>query len=126
AGIVSSGYSGEASHVHLLVNFPPAVAISRLASNLIGGVPPAGCDRNSPDRPGTTGGGTAVARVIRRRPGPAGLPSRSCASTSSSRTAPRDGLTSVRLHHRPEGRRTGGQPSSVCEGSMCHQLSPSP
>ena len=33
---MSSGYSGEANHVHLLVNFPPAVAISRLASNLIG------------------------------------------------------------------------------------------
>jgi len=33
---VSSGYSGEADHVHLRVNFPPAVAISRLASNRIG------------------------------------------------------------------------------------------
>ena len=36
------------------------------------------------------------------------------ASTSSSRTARLTGLTSVRLHHWPEGRRTGGQPGSGC------------
>ena len=50
--------TGEANHVHLLVNVPPTVAIFRLVNSL--------------------------------------------------RTAPPDGLTSVRLHYRPEGRRTGG------------------
>lgn len=53
-----------------------------------------------------------VVRVILRRLGRRGLPSRSYASTSSSRNALPDGLTSVRLPHRPEGRRTGGQSGS--------------
>ena len=31
-----AGFSGEASHVHLLVNFPPKVALSRLVNSLKG------------------------------------------------------------------------------------------
>ncbi len=31
-------YNGKADHVHLLVNFPPKVALSRLVNSLEGGV----------------------------------------------------------------------------------------
>lgn len=31
-------FNGEANHVHLLVNFPPKVALSRLMNSLKGGV----------------------------------------------------------------------------------------
>ena len=63
--------------------------------------------------PAVLAGEPAVARVLLRRPGRRGSPSRSRASTSNSSPAPPDGLTSARLHHRPEGRHTGGQPGSA-------------
>jgi putative transposase len=31
-----AGFNGEANHIHLLVNFPPKVAISRLVNSLKG------------------------------------------------------------------------------------------
>ena len=34
-------FNGENNHVHLLVNFPPKVAVSRLVNSLKGVVPPA-------------------------------------------------------------------------------------
>jgi putative transposase len=54
-------FNGEANHVHLLVNFPPKVAISKPVNSLKGvssrrlrlGVPPPG--ESSPTWSGTTG-----------------------------------------------------------------------
>jgi REP element-mobilizing transposase RayT len=47
-------FNGETEHVHLLVNFPPTVALSRLVNSLASR--PGGCGRSSPTWPGTTGG----------------------------------------------------------------------
>jgi putative transposase len=41
-------FNGESSHVHLLVSFPPKVALSRLVNSLKG-VSSAGCGRSSPE-----------------------------------------------------------------------------
>src|ERR1039457_233169 len=88
----------------------PGPRAGRTASR--GGVLP-GAARGIPGPgPPVLAGEPAVARVLLRRPGRRGSPSRSRASTSNSSPAPPDGLTSARLHHRPEGRRTGGQPGS--------------
>jgi putative transposase len=47
-------FNGEPEHVHLLVNFPPTVAISRLITRLRA-CRPAGCGRNSRTWAATTG-----------------------------------------------------------------------
>ena len=44
------------NHVHLLVHFPPTVALSRLVTPATGVSLPAGCGRSSPTWPGTPGG----------------------------------------------------------------------
>lgn len=51
-------FNGEANHVHLLVNFPPKVAVSRLVNSLKG-VPRADSARSSPTSSATTGGHSA-------------------------------------------------------------------
>jgi REP element-mobilizing transposase RayT len=53
-------FNGDADHVHLLVNFPPTVAISRLVSSLKGV-----SSRRMPSRSGAPGQGTQVARDCR-------------------------------------------------------------
>jgi putative transposase len=40
-------FTGEANHVHLRVNLPPKIALSKL-STASGASPPAGCGRSSP------------------------------------------------------------------------------
>ena len=98
-------FSGEAEHVHLLVNLPPTVAISRLVNSLKG----VSSRRLRQEFPGLR---RHYWRAKRLWPGSyfagsvGGAPSPSCATTLSSRNAPPDRLTSGRLHHRPEGRRT--------------------
>ena len=46
-------FNSEAEHVHLLVNFPPTVAISSLVNSLKG-VSSGGCGQSSPICAGTT------------------------------------------------------------------------
>ncbi|WP_327426117.1 IS200/IS605 family transposase [Streptomyces sp. NBC_01236] len=51
-------FNGEDNHVHLLVNFPPKVAVTKLVNSLQG-VSPAACARNSPTWYATTGAPTS-------------------------------------------------------------------
>ncbi len=80
-------FNGESNHVHLLVNFPPKVALSKLVNSLKG-VSSRRLRQEFPAWPGITGGRTGCS------PGPtspdrsAVRRSLSCASTSSSRTGP--------------------------------------
>jgi hypothetical protein len=48
-------FNGETEHIHLLVNLPPTVALSRLVNSLKASRP-GGCGRSPPTWPGTTGG----------------------------------------------------------------------
>jgi len=102
-------FNGEASHVHLLVNFPPTVALSRLVNSLKGVSSRRLRGRDTRTCEGITGGRTGCGSGRTSPAPPAGPRCRSCASTSNSRTGPPDRLTSVRPHHRPEDRRTRGQ-----------------
>ena len=92
-------FNGESNHVHLLVNFPPTVTISRLVNSLKG-VSSRRLRQEFPDlvrhywRAKRLWSGSYLAGSV------GGAPSRSCTTTSSSKTAPPDRLTSVRLHHR--------------------------
>ena len=100
-----AGFNGEPEHVHLLVNFPPTVAISRLFNSLKG-VSSGWLRQEFPDLrqhywrarrlwSGSYFAGSAreaLISVLR--------------STSNSKTRRPDGLISARLHHRPEGQRT--------------------
>ena len=61
-------FNGEADHVHLLVNFPPKVALSKLVNSLKASRP-AGCARSSPNWPATTTGRTGCGRAP-TSPGP--------------------------------------------------------
>jgi putative transposase len=89
-------FNGEADHVHLLVNFPPTIAISRLVNSLKGvssrRLRQEFCDLRR-----------HYWRAKRLRSGPyfadsvAGPRSLFCASTSSSRTARADRLTPGRF-----------------------------
>jgi hypothetical protein len=54
-------FNGETEHVHLLVNFPPTVALSRLVNSLKG--------VSSRPRPALLAGQAAVVRVVLRRVG---------------------------------------------------------
>jgi putative transposase len=82
-------FNGEANHVHLLVNFPPKVALSRLVNSLKG----VSSRRMRQEHPelrrhycGRTGYGPG-----RTSPGPSvAARSPSCGSTSNSRTGPPD------------------------------------
>lgn len=46
-------FNGEHNHVHLLVNYPPKVTVTRLVNSLKG-FPPAVCGRSSPTSYATT------------------------------------------------------------------------
>ena len=62
-------FNGEPECVHLLVNFPPTVAISRLVNSL-NGVSSRRLRQESPDlRQSLLAGETAVIRVVLRRLG---------------------------------------------------------
>jgi hypothetical protein len=78
-------FNGEPNHVHLLVNFPPKVALSRLVNSLKASRH-GGCDRSSPSWFATTGGRSACGQGPTSPDRLAGRPSRCCVSTSSSRT----------------------------------------
>lgn len=78
-------FNGENNHVHLLVNFPPEIALSKLVNSLKG-VSPAGSARSTPKWSGTTGGHSACGPARTSPDRWAGLRSRSSVSTSSSRT----------------------------------------
>ncbi len=51
-------FNGANNHVHLLVNFPPKVAVSKLV-NSSRACPPGASARSSPNSSGTTGGHNA-------------------------------------------------------------------
>jgi Transposase IS200 like len=59
-------FNGQANHVHLLVNFPPTVAISRLVNSLKG-VSSRRLRAEFPDLRPPLAGQEAVVRVILRR-----------------------------------------------------------
>jgi hypothetical protein len=87
-------FNGKANHVHLLVNFPPKVALSKLV-NIPRACPPAGSGRSSRTLPGTTGGRTGCGPG-RTSPDLSADPrSSSCASTSSGNTTRPDRLISA-------------------------------
>jgi len=100
-------FNGEAEHVHLLVNFPLTVAISRLVNSLKG----VSSRRPRQEFPG-------LARHHRRAKrlwtGPysagfaGGAPICVLRHYIEQQQRPPHRLTPGRLHHRPEGRRTGG------------------
>ena len=100
-------FNGEPGHVHLLVNFPPTMAISRLVNSLKG-VSSRRMRQEFPDlarhywRANRLWSGSYFAGSA------GGAPTPSCASTLSSRNVPLDRPTSSCLHHRPEDRRTSG------------------
>ena len=85
-GAEQAKFHGEAGHVHLLVNFPPTVAISRLVTSLKG----VSSRRQRQELPGLR---RHYRRAKRLWPGsyfagrPVAHPPQSCASTSNSRTA---------------------------------------
>ena len=62
-------FNGETEHVHLLVNFPPTVALSRLVNSLKG-VSSRRLRQEFPDLAGTTGGpgGCDRGRTSQARP----------------------------------------------------------
>ena len=69
SGAELAEFSGKAEHVHLLVNFPPTVAISQLVNSLQGRLLPqaaAGVPRPAPPLAGETSVDWAVLRRIRR------------------------------------------------------------
>jgi len=99
-------FNREPGHVHLLVNFPPKPP-SPAWPAACKASPRGGCGGSSRTCDSTTGTPSALVwlllRLVRRP-----RQSRPFASTSNSRPGLPDRLRSVRLHHRPEGRRTGG------------------
>jgi|GEM_PF-2949169 len=60
-------FDGEDDHVHLLVNYPPKVAISALVDSLKGVSSPACCAKKSPQHPQKTMGQRLVVPVLLRR-----------------------------------------------------------
>ena len=92
-------FNGKANHVHLLVNFPPKVAVSKLVNSLKGvssrrlqlGAPPGRrLGESSPTSSATTGGHNASAPAPTSPDPPAAPRSASSSSTSSSRTSRSD------------------------------------
>ena len=102
-------FNGEPDHVHLLVNFPPTVAISRLVNSLMG-VSSRCLRQEFPDlrrlrwrAQRLWAGSASRARPVVHR----SLP---CASTSTAGPAPLVGPS-----RQPEGQRIGGHLSSFPE-----------
>ena len=95
-------FNGEPDHVHLLVNFPPTVAISRLVNSLKG--------VSSPAAAGVPGTAAHYWRAKRLWSGSyfagsvGGAPITVLRQYIEQQDRPPAGLMSVRLHHRPQGR----------------------
>ena len=64
-------FNGEDNHVHLLVNFPPKVALGEAGQQPQEASRPAACGRSSPTSPATTTGPTSCGRA-RTSPGSVG------------------------------------------------------
>lgn len=64
-------FNGEAEHVHLLVNYPPKVSVSRLVNSLKGSLR-ACCARSSPSCDATIGGPTSCGPALITPARPAG------------------------------------------------------
>jgi hypothetical protein len=101
-------FNGETNHVHMLVNFPPKVALSRLVNSLKG----VSSGRSPRPGPGLLAGEPAVVRVVLRRIGRRRTHQRPAGVHRAAEPARLTPAGSVRLHHRPEGRRTSGQVGS--------------
>lgn len=82
-------FNGESSHVHLLANFPPKAALSRLVNRLTG-VSSRRMRQEFPAWPGLTGGRTGCGPGPTSPDRPAAHRSASCTSTWNSRTGPPD------------------------------------
>jgi len=91
--------NGEAEHVHLIVHFPPTVALSRPVNSLKGRLLPATAAGVPQAGPALLAGKAAVVGVVLRRLVRRRTPGRAPAPTSSSNA---DRATRFRL--RPEGR----------------------
>lgn len=91
-------FGGEVNHVHLLVNFPPKVAVSKLVNSLKGV-----SSRSTPNWSSTTGGRNAC--------GPA-------------RTSP--GRSAGLVGDRPSVHRTEASPVSTLWGTPQHRPGPRP
>ena len=92
-------FNGENNHVHLLVNFPPKIALSRLVNSLKG-VSSRRCARSSPSWPATTTGQQTVVRLVLRRVG-GGAPISVLRQYIEQQNRPRPGLRStvrIRAH----------------------------
>jgi hypothetical protein len=101
-------FNGESEPVHLLVNIPPTIAISR-RSTRSRACPPGGCGRSCPTC-AVTADGPNICASGPTSPVPwKASPPLPRANTSSSRTVPPDQLMSAQLYHRPEDRHTGAQ-----------------
>ena len=88
-GTEPAEFNGEPERVHLLVNVPPTVAISRLATSL-NGVSSPRLRQEFPARDSTTGGRDGCGPGHTPPARPAQRPPRSRTSTSSSSTRPPD------------------------------------
>ena len=80
-------FNGDDNHVHLLVNFPPAIAIFRLVNSLKG-VSSRRLRQEFPDLRLTTGGLSGCGRDCTLPGRSAAPPSLSCASTSKQQQHP--------------------------------------
>ena len=81
-------FNGETNHVHLLVNFPPKVALLEAGQQPQGRLlPPAAAGVPRP-RPALLARATPVVRLVLRRLRRRRAAVASCGSTSSSRTVP--------------------------------------
>ena len=125
-------FHGESNHLHPLVNFPPKVALSTLVNSLNWSTHSkacrhGGCAPSSPTWCATTTGRTSCGRGP-TSPDPSAAPrSRSCATTSNSRTTRHrarsrpGGRSRAGLHPRPEGRSTGPHSGSTDSHSIDSQ-----
>ena len=101
-------FNGESNHVHLLVNFPPKVALARAGEQPQGRVlPPAAAGIPGPAAALLAGEPAVVRSYFAGTVG--GAPDHCPAAVHRAAEPARPtGSASVRLHHRPEGRRTSG------------------
>ncbi len=107
-GTEPAEFNGEPERVHLLVNVPPTVAISRLASNLIGGVLPQAAT-------GISG------------PGPALLARNGCVRSYVAGSAGAPIPVPCPVHRAAEpSRRTGSRPSAFTTGLKAGALTDNP
>ncbi|GAA2800512.1 hypothetical protein GCM10010505_29140 [Kitasatospora aburaviensis] len=120
-------FNGEANHVHLLVNFPPKVAVSRLVNSLKGVSSRRAPPRVPRPRPPLLAGTAPVVRLVLRRVGRrcaaqhraavyrAGEPATPTLAEVNSAdpcTQPRSDQFTDSLHHRAEARCTANTSGS--------------